>query len=189
MAREGCPYCGSPNLVLDDARGSLICRDCGAVVEEEMIDEAPEWIPGGQRTPGLKRSYREASTPTAIGKTVSRRVRISRQNRSETLVSYATMMVEARVDAQVRALAHDIRKMIAKGRPPTIIRRKTSIALALYVILRAKGLSKRQAFREASRRTLTKQGRLEELEREYRYQLDSLIDRVRKEWLRKRETM
>ena len=33
-----CPYCGSRSLVLDYARGVLVCRNCGAVVDETIVD-------------------------------------------------------------------------------------------------------------------------------------------------------
>lgn len=38
-----CPECGSINLIYDRDRGEVICRDCGLVVEEKMIDFGQEW--------------------------------------------------------------------------------------------------------------------------------------------------
>ena len=38
-----CPECGSINLIHDRERGEIICRDCGLVVEEKMIDFSQEW--------------------------------------------------------------------------------------------------------------------------------------------------
>lgn len=38
-----CPDCGSKNLKKDNERGEIVCSDCGLVVEEEMIQEGPEW--------------------------------------------------------------------------------------------------------------------------------------------------
>ncbi len=38
-----CPECGSINLIYDRERGEIICRDCGLVVEEKMIDFSQEW--------------------------------------------------------------------------------------------------------------------------------------------------
>jgi len=38
-----CPECGSINLIYDRERGEIICRDCGLVIEEKMIDFSKEW--------------------------------------------------------------------------------------------------------------------------------------------------
>jgi len=38
-----CPECGSTNLFFDKKKGELVCRSCGYVIEEEMIDFSPEW--------------------------------------------------------------------------------------------------------------------------------------------------
>ena len=38
-----CPECGSVNLVFEGERGEIICKDCGLVVEEKMIDLGKEW--------------------------------------------------------------------------------------------------------------------------------------------------
>ncbi|MCD4666900.1 transcription initiation factor IIB [archaeon] len=38
-----CPECGSINLVLNKDRGEMICRDCGLVIEEQMVDFGQEW--------------------------------------------------------------------------------------------------------------------------------------------------
>lgn len=38
-----CPECKSRNLTTNETRGELICEDCGLVIEENIIDEGPEW--------------------------------------------------------------------------------------------------------------------------------------------------
>ncbi|MBI2670822.1 transcription initiation factor IIB [Candidatus Woesearchaeota archaeon] len=38
-----CPECGSINLLLNKEKGEVICKDCGLVVEEKMIDFSHEW--------------------------------------------------------------------------------------------------------------------------------------------------
>jgi transcription initiation factor TFIIB len=38
-----CADCGSANVICDDARGEIICNDCGLVIEEHMMDLGPEW--------------------------------------------------------------------------------------------------------------------------------------------------
>lgn len=38
-----CPECGSRDLVQDDYRAEVVCNACGLVLEEEIIDQGPEW--------------------------------------------------------------------------------------------------------------------------------------------------
>jgi transcription initiation factor TFIIB len=42
-AGQRCPECGSPNLIEDPNRGEMICKDCGLVLKEEIIDTGQEW--------------------------------------------------------------------------------------------------------------------------------------------------
>jgi len=38
-----CPECGSNHLSKDYSRAELVCRNCGLVLDENMIDQGPEW--------------------------------------------------------------------------------------------------------------------------------------------------
>ena len=38
-----CPECGSHHLVRDYERGELVCEDCGLVLDDQFIDQGPEW--------------------------------------------------------------------------------------------------------------------------------------------------
>tara|TARA_Y100000034_G_scaffold134271_1_gene202213 strand:- start:177 stop:1127 length:951 start_codon:yes stop_codon:yes gene_type:complete len=38
-----CPECSSINLILNKDKGEVICRDCGLVIEEKMVDFGQEW--------------------------------------------------------------------------------------------------------------------------------------------------
>jgi len=38
-----CPECGGINLSIQPDKGEAICRDCGLVIEEKMIDFGQEW--------------------------------------------------------------------------------------------------------------------------------------------------
>jgi transcription initiation factor TFIIB len=42
-AGQRCPECGSFNLIEDPNRGEMICKDCGLVLKEEIIDTGQEW--------------------------------------------------------------------------------------------------------------------------------------------------
>jgi len=38
-----CPSCGNEEIILDPARGELVCSKCGLVVRESIIDYGPDW--------------------------------------------------------------------------------------------------------------------------------------------------
>jgi transcription initiation factor TFIIB len=38
-----CPVCGSTEFIYDPTRGEIICAKCGYVIEENVVDEGPEW--------------------------------------------------------------------------------------------------------------------------------------------------
>jgi len=40
---EKCPECSGKHLVRDYERGELICEDCGLVLDDQFIDQGPEW--------------------------------------------------------------------------------------------------------------------------------------------------
>src|SRR3989338_4097301 len=38
-----CPDCASKNIYRDSEKGETLCRDCGTVIEDRMIDFSQEW--------------------------------------------------------------------------------------------------------------------------------------------------
>jgi transcription initiation factor TFIIB len=40
---DKCPECGASHLVRDYSRAELVCNKCGFVIEEDIIDQGPEW--------------------------------------------------------------------------------------------------------------------------------------------------
>jgi transcription initiation factor TFIIB len=38
-----CPECSSSHLTRAYDRGELVCEDCGLVLDEQLIDQGPEW--------------------------------------------------------------------------------------------------------------------------------------------------
>ncbi len=42
-ADRQCPECGSLDLQRDDRRAELVCNRCGLVLEEDIVDQGPEW--------------------------------------------------------------------------------------------------------------------------------------------------
>ena len=38
-----CPECGSSHITRDYKKGELVCEECGLVLDDQMIDQGPEW--------------------------------------------------------------------------------------------------------------------------------------------------
>ncbi|ASJ02513.1 transcription initiation factor IIB [Thermococcus profundus] len=38
-----CPVCGSTEFIYDPSRGEVVCKVCGYVIEENVVDMGPEW--------------------------------------------------------------------------------------------------------------------------------------------------
>jgi transcription initiation factor TFIIB len=43
MIYSKCTECGSSNLKRDSDRGEIVCQNCGLVIEENLVQEGPEW--------------------------------------------------------------------------------------------------------------------------------------------------
>lgn len=43
MEKPKCPECGSTDLKEHPDRGELVCSNCGLVIDENRVDESPEW--------------------------------------------------------------------------------------------------------------------------------------------------
>ncbi len=43
MHIKKCPECGSQNLTTNEERGEVICKSCGLVIEDKMVDFGQEW--------------------------------------------------------------------------------------------------------------------------------------------------
>src|SRR2546425_5251792 len=70
-----CPECNSGHLSFDYERGELICEECGLVLDDQMIDQGPEWRgfdvgQGGERAPTgapAKYTLHHQGPPTTTG--------------------------------------------------------------------------------------------------------------------------
>jgi transcription initiation factor TFIIB len=60
-----CPECGSSNITISKDKGEVICRDCGFVVEEKMIDFGQEWREFDDDSAGKRR---RAGAPISVTK-------------------------------------------------------------------------------------------------------------------------
>jgi len=59
-----CPECNSINLTIDEKRGEVICKSCGLVLDENMIDAGQEW----REFSGEGADHRRTGVPTSFAK-------------------------------------------------------------------------------------------------------------------------
>ena len=70
---KNCPECKSINLTIDKKRGEVVCRSCGLVLDENLVDLGQEWRvyekDGGKARGGAPLSYTkyDMGTGTKIG--------------------------------------------------------------------------------------------------------------------------
>ena len=62
-AIKDCPDCGSTNLFRNMEKGEVICRECGLVIEDKLIDFSQEWRDFDED--GEKRGSRGAGAPSS----------------------------------------------------------------------------------------------------------------------------
>jgi transcription initiation factor TFIIB len=69
-----CPECNSINLMIDERHGEIICKSCGTVLDENLVDTSPEWREFSEdgedrRRAGAPATFTKADmgTGTAIG--------------------------------------------------------------------------------------------------------------------------
>jgi len=58
-----CPECQSINLTVDSKRGEVICKNCGLVLDENLVDQTQEWREFGEEI-----SKRRAGAPLTMTK-------------------------------------------------------------------------------------------------------------------------
>ena len=59
-----CPECASRNIFRDVEKGETICRDCGLVIEDRMVDFSQEWRDFEDDRDGSKRRTGAPTTQT-----------------------------------------------------------------------------------------------------------------------------
>jgi len=63
IQRGRCPECGSNERVTDRSSGEIICRNCGLVIRELMLNQNPEWR---AFTPEERRAKVRVGAPTSL---------------------------------------------------------------------------------------------------------------------------
>ncbi|MCE4606904.1 MAG: TFIIB-type zinc ribbon-containing protein [Desulfurococcales archaeon] len=85
MAIEKCPYCGSKNLVIDYWTGTIVCADCGSVIEENVS----EYEINEARNPRVVKAYFTSKKKHSTKLRFSRM--IWREGKTMHVASYAAL--------------------------------------------------------------------------------------------------
>jgi len=60
---DRCPECGGGDFFFDSERGEVVCRSCGLVIDEDVLDSGPEWR---AFTPEEKESRTRVGIPLSL---------------------------------------------------------------------------------------------------------------------------
>ncbi len=118
MAEKKCPECGSNNLKYDYARGELVCMKCGLVIDENIIDEGPEWR-------AFDSDQREKRARTGAP------IKFMKPNKglSTEIDQYNKDIRGVKISAKTRAQMQRLRKWHKRASISTSIERNLAIAL------------------------------------------------------------
>lgn len=165
---QKCPCCGSTRIIVDPQSGSLVCQDCGCVIEEGLIDD---YNPGGREAERYPPKRRVLGKHLPPGDTTSwgvRRIGL-------------TKMLGGDPPDYVKRIADSLPHVIS-------VRSRTKLAIAYYIYERSEGNSKTRAITIASERTGLSKRSLERIIRRYRPWIEGEIRRVATGWRTTSET-
>ncbi len=155
MEKLRCPNCGSLRIIMDPLTGTLVCQDCGTVIDDAPIDDY-------------------AMHPRGI------HWRLRRLKVNQVLYKVDTSGWGNRPDPKdpIKIIPKYIIK-IASNIPKWIpIKYRTRIALAYYIYERSEGNSKNRALRIAALKSRVSSKTIERILRQYRDWIEDEIRRV-----------
>jgi transcription initiation factor TFIIB len=121
MTHMRCPYCGSSDIAYED--GELVCRSCGTVLEDRVIDTGPEWR--GFEAEEKARTGPPQRNPNGLGSTIQ--LSLSERFR-EKLRRLAVLHARLRTDIENELRRELMRQATILNLPPDYV----DEALAIY---------------------------------------------------------
>lgn len=119
MSNDKCPECNSSDLRYDYERAEISCKNCGLVIEEEIIDQGPEWR-------AFDHEQRNARTRTGAPKTYT-----IHDKGLSTMIDWRNKDIYGRdIPARNRAQWYRLRKWQRKIRVPNGQERNLAFALS-----------------------------------------------------------
>ncbi|MCE4601431.1 MAG: TFIIB-type zinc ribbon-containing protein [Desulfurococcales archaeon] len=165
-----CPICGSTKVALNPLTGEIVCSTCGAVLEENPIDDT---YTRDRRIPyyeSLSSNYRARARFYKVLTLDSRNWGLKKAN------SHNTNRPSLKGDHP--RLNHIVGFLTSELMKNRSFKSRTLTAIAIYVAERSEGASKNAAMRSASKLAGVSLKTLERIIREYRDDLEDAIRRV-----------
>lgn len=162
-----CPHCGSSRLAVNPVTGELVCQECGSIVDADPLDDSggeccedstEKWVGGGRRAWRVKRliARLESLDTRQWGKG------------PESTHSSNRLLVDS-----------SLVELVKESLPPyRVLKRKTLIAVALYVQERSEGASMGSALKAASTATGVSEKTLERIIRAHWDLIEDAVRRV-----------
>ena len=165
-----CPYCGSSDVVVDDSRGYLVCRRCGTVLGDIYEEATPASL------------YDTDKSLEYIGSERLNVRDIIRRKSSVYRLESVSLPRSSGGRTTTKALRNDLLvSIINKLKQVKAIpekRRRSMLAVAHYILLRAEGYPPRRALIKSSRETGISPHTLKSVLREFKGQISEAIERV-----------
>ncbi|MEB3805923.1 MAG: TFIIB-type zinc ribbon-containing protein [Desulfurococcales archaeon] len=165
-----CPLCGSTKVTLNPLTGEIVCSTCGAVLEENPIDDT---YTQGRRTPyhgGFSSNYRVRTRFYRVITLDSRNWGLKKTGNSNKK--------HLSLKENYPEINHIVGFLTSKLMKNRSFKSKTLTAIAIYMAERSEGASKNAAMRSASKLAGVSLKTLEKIIREYRDDLEDAIRRV-----------
>ena len=170
---DPCPYCGGLRLVTLHEEGSIVCGDCGVVLEESMIDDG---APPRRREPEKRGGgpyVRGGRLPRGIRRAVKQALRHGCVLHGDRVYRYSDVLAESVVagDPELAEAYEAVKGIRGIGRR----RPRVLAGLAAYIVLRSRGLSKSRSLALAASMTRSSPATLKRLEKDYRDALEGVV--------------
>ncbi len=132
---EQCPYCGSKNIIVDYSTGTIVCKNCGAVIDDMIYDVQEQGYaknPRGERhtiteLEAIRFSFNKLKTSIRIAKKLREKdpnyvVKLYQllQHDEEILHNNCIIEIARRLNSRFKIALIEIAKSLRNGEYPLI---------------------------------------------------------------------
>ncbi len=139
-----CPECGNDNLYVNAEKGEIICKECGLVIEDKMVDFGQDWreFEGGeesQRRGGAPLTYTQADKglSTQVGTSADLSVLKGKERQKFYRLQQWQRRVSTAIERNLRLALTEIKRISSNLNLPDSIEEEAS---RIYTMAVQKGL-------------------------------------------------
>ena len=139
-----CPECGNDNLYVNAEKGEIICKECGLVIEDKMVDFGQDWreFEGGeesQRRGGAPLTYTQADKglSTQVGTSADLSVLKGKDRQKFYRLQQWQRRVSTAIERNLRLALTEIKRISSNLNLPDSIEEEAS---RIYTMAVQKGL-------------------------------------------------